>query len=92
MFGHVLQGALGGVHQGGGVGGLAEVLGDERLVCGAGRDPQFLDVGQFHGLGLEGIVLPRLRVDGVDLGQGGLQRLGLAQAPVVPARLSRALR
>ena len=80
VFGNVLQGAFGGVHEGGRVGFFTEVLGDERLVGGAGRDPQFLDVGQFHGLGLEGLVLPRLRVHGVDLGQGDLQRLGLAEA------------
>ena len=46
VFGDVLQGVLRGVHQRGGVGFLAEVLGDQGLVGGAGGDPQLLDVGR----------------------------------------------
>ncbi len=80
VFGDVLQGAFGGVHQGGGVVAVAEVLGDERLVRGGGRDPEFLDVGELHGLRLERLVLPRLRVDGVDFGQGNLAAIRLRGA------------
>ena len=36
-------------------------------------------LAELDGLGLEVRVLARLRVDGVDLGQGGLQGFGLAQ-------------
>lgn len=80
MFGDMLQGALGGVDQCRGVVAVAEVLGDERLMRGGGRDPQFLDVGELDGLRLERFVLARLRVDGVDLGQGSFQGFGLAEA------------
>ena len=79
MLGHVFQGPLGRIDERRGVAGLAEVLGNEGLVRGGGGDPEFLDVGQLHGLGLEGLVLPRLRVHGVDLRQRGFQGLGLAE-------------
>jgi hypothetical protein len=42
-------------------------------VGGGGGDAELFNVGELHRLGLEGLVLPRLRVHGVDLGQGDFQ-------------------